>query len=149
MSRTVHHVPSRHRTLPAFWPIGRPGPWTGNEVAELRYAHAEFSRARREGRRPVPVIVVRSFTSYTYSRAMNERRYSPYERRARAALQVFRSAARTRLRAAPGGALSRWAETQDLDLDLDLDQNVDVDLVADLDLDHPPTRHRHRDLWEA
>ncbi|WP_329340373.1 hypothetical protein OG866_32910 [Streptomyces sp. NBC_00663] len=127
MSRTVHHVPSRHRILPAFWPLGLPGPWTGNAVAELRYSHAEFSRARREGRRPVPILVVRSFTSYTYSRAMNERRNSPYERRARAALQAFRSAARTHLRAAPAGALSRWAET----------------------LDHPPTRHRHRDLWEA
>lgn len=127
MSRTVHHVPSSHRTLPAYWPLGLAGPWTGNASAELRYTREEFTRARREGRRPVPSLVVRSFTSYTYSRAMNERRNSPYERRARAALQAFRSPARAHLRAAPTGVLPLWAE----------------------DLDLPPARHRHRDLWEA
>ncbi|WP_327716469.1 hypothetical protein OG381_14195 [Streptomyces sp. NBC_00490] len=127
MSRTVHHVPSRHRTLPAPWPLGLPGPWTGHALTELRYPEAELARAEREGRRPVPRLARRSFTSYTYSRAVNERRYSPYERRARAALQVFRTSARRHLRAAPAGALPLWAE----------------------DLDHPPTRHRHRDLWEA
>lgn len=127
MSRTAHHVPSRHRTLPACWPRGWRGPWTGNDVAELRYPREEFTRARSEGRRPVPRLVVRSFTSYTRTRAVNERRDTPYERRARAALQNFRTAARRHLRAAPTGALPLWAE----------------------DLDHPPVRHRHRDLWEA
>ncbi|MEU6377908.1 hypothetical protein [Streptomyces sp. NPDC046909] len=127
MSRTTHHVPSRHRTLPAYWPLGLPGPWTGNTVTELRYSHEESIRAEREGRRPVPGFVVRDFTSYTRPRAMNERYSSPYERRARAALQAFRTSAHRHLRAAPTGALLRWAE----------------------DLDHPPTRHRHRDLWEA
>lgn len=127
MSRTVHHVPSRHRALPASWPLGLPGPWTGHALDELRYPHEELSRAGREGRRPAPRLVVRSFTSYTYSRAMNECRNSPYERRARAALQTFRTSARRQLSAAPAGALLQWAD----------------------DLDHPPTRHRHRDLWEA
>ncbi len=127
MSRTAHHVPSRHRTLPAHWSLGLPGPWTGNAVTELRRPSAESTQARREGRRPVPQTVVRSFTSYTFSRAMNERPSSPYERRARAALQTFRTSALRHLRAAPTAALPLWAE----------------------DLDHPPVRHRHRDLWEA
>ncbi|MEV7884841.1 hypothetical protein ACWD3I_18630 [Streptomyces sp. NPDC002817] len=127
MSRTVHHVPNRHRTLPARWPLGLHGPWAGHTVTELRYSGEELARAARERRRPVPRLARRSFTSYTYSRAVNERRYSPYERRARAALQVFRTSARRHLRAAPTDALLLWAE----------------------DLDHPPTRHRHRDLWEA
>ncbi|MCW8380199.1 hypothetical protein [Streptomyces justiciae] len=125
MSRTTHHVPSRHRTLPAFWSLGLPGPWTGNAVPELRYTYVELTRAHREGRRPMPRRVVRSFTSYTYPRAMNDRVSSPYERRARAALQAFRSTARLELRAAPAEALLLTAE----------------------ELDHPPTRHRHRDLW--
>ncbi|MDN3020977.1 hypothetical protein [Streptomyces sp. S.PB5] len=127
MSRTAHHVPYRHRTLPAFWPLGRPGPWTGNTVEELRYSHEELNLAGREGRRPVPTLVVRNFTSYTFPRATNERPYSPYERRARAALQVFRTSARRHLRSALTGALPLWAE----------------------ELDHPPTRHRHSDLWDA
>jgi len=127
VSRTVHHVPGRHRTIPAFWGLGLQGPWTGNAVHELRYAHKELGRARRERRRPVPKRVVRSFTSYTYPRTINDRATSPYERRARAALQAFRASARLDLRAAPAEALLLWAE----------------------DLDHPPTRHRHRDLWEA
>lgn len=127
MSRTTHHVPSKHRTLPAFCPRGRSGPWTGNTVAELRYTREEFTRARREGRRPVPSLAVRTFGSYTFWRAVNERRKTPYERRARAALQNFRTSARGHLRAAPAGELLSWAE----------------------ELDHPPTRHRHRDVWEA
>ncbi|PWI19057.1 hypothetical protein DI272_36570 [Streptomyces sp. Act143] len=133
MSRTAHHVPSRHRILPAFWALGLPGPWTGHAMPELRYSHAELARARRGGRRPVPRRVVRSFTSYTYSRALNERTSSPYERRARAALQAFRAAAHRELRAAAADpaataeALPRRAE----------------------DLDHPPVRHRHRDLRDA
>ncbi|OPG01289.1 hypothetical protein B1R27_37665 [Streptomyces sp. GKU 895] len=125
MSRTAHHVPSRHRTLPAYWSLGLQGPWTGNDVPELRYTNEELARARREGRRPMPRRVVRGFTSYTYPRAMNGRVFSPYERRARAALQAFRSAARLELRAAPVEELVQWAE----------------------ELDHPPTRHRHQDLW--
>ena len=127
MSRTVHHVPNSRRTLPARWPLGLHGPWTGHTVTELRYSGAELARSAREGRRPTPRFARRSFTSYTYSRAVNERRYSPYERQARAALQGFRTAARRHLRAAPSGELLSWAEG----------------------LDHPPTRHRHRDLWEA
>jgi hypothetical protein len=127
LSRTAHHVPSRHRTLPAFWPRGLSGPWTGNTVTELRYTREEFTRTRRQGRRPVPRLVARTFTSYTFSRAVNERVDSPYERRARAALQGFRTSARRHLRAAPAGELLSWAE----------------------EVDHAPTRHRHRDLWEA
>ncbi|MFJ3668536.1 hypothetical protein ACIPSE_19040 [Streptomyces sp. NPDC090106] len=128
MARTAHHVPSRHRTLPAFWSLGLPGPWTGNAVPDLRRTHAESRRVRREGRRPVPRRVVRRFTSYTYARAVGDRSTSPYERRARAALQRFRASARLTLRAAASEeALLTCAE----------------------DLDLPPTRHRHRDLWEA
>ncbi|KOG32087.1 hypothetical protein [Streptomyces resistomycificus] len=126
MSRTVHHVPSRHRDNPA-WSRELPGPRTGHALVELRYSRAESADAVRAGRRPLPTQVVRRFAAYTYPRALNEQFSSPYESRARAALQAFRTTARNHLRAAPEGALLAAAE----------------------ELDHPPTRHRHRDLWEA
>lgn len=129
MSRTVHHVRSRHRAIPAFWSAGPPAPWTRHALTELRYSAAEMSRARREGRRPVPARVVRAFTAYTYPRAMNECFWNPYESAARAALRSFRTTARKSLRAVPPGTL--------------------LAAVEHLDLDHPPTRHRHRNLWEA
>ncbi|MGV9453361.1 hypothetical protein [Streptomyces sp. NPDC003635] len=127
MSRTVHHTPNRHRTAPAHWPLGTAGPCTAHALAELRFSHAELSRARREGRRPGPERVVRAFAAYTYPRGLGERWTSPYERRARAALQAFRVKALHHLRASSPGSLHTAAET----------------------LDHPPTRHRHRDPWEA
>ena len=127
MSRTVHHVPARHRTHPARWAAGLPGPCTAHTLAELRYSHGESARAEREGRRPVPTFVVRTFAAHTYPRALNAVLWSPYESTARAALHTFRQTARKHLRAAPPGTLLAAAE----------------------DLDHPPTRHRHRDLWEA
>jgi hypothetical protein len=127
MSRTVHHVRSRHRSVPAYWAAGLPAPRTAHTLTELRYSGAELSRARREGRRPRPTRVVRTFTSYRYARAVNQCFWNPYESQARAALRTFRSTARTHLRAAPPGDLVTAAET----------------------LDHPPTRHRHRNLWEA
>lgn len=127
MSRTVHHTPNRHRTAPAYWPHGTAGPCTAHALAELRYSRAELSRARREGRRPRPERVVRAFAAYTYPRGLGERWTSPYEKSARAALQVFQVGALHHLRATSADALLAAAET----------------------LDHPPTRHRHRDLWEA
>ncbi|GAB2956011.1 hypothetical protein [Streptomyces heilongjiangensis] len=127
MSRTVHHVRSRHRKVPAYWAAGLPAPWTAHTLTGLRYSGGELSRARREGRRPRPTRVVRAFTSYRYARAVNEHFWDPYESQARAALRAFRTAARTHLRAAPPGGLLT---------------------AADL-LDHPPTRHRHRNLGEA
>jgi hypothetical protein len=126
MSRTAHHVPSRHRTVPAPWSAGLPGPCTAHELTDLRHARAESWRARGEGRRPVPARVTRSFATYTLARALRGRIRSPYESRARASLSTFRSTARNHLRAAPPGTLLEAAEA----------------------LDHPPTRHRHRDLWE-
>ncbi|MGW4906678.1 hypothetical protein [Streptomyces sp. NPDC004270] len=126
MSRTVHHVPSRHRTGPAYWSRGLPGPCTSHVLAELRYPGGKVSRRRGAGRRPVPTLVVRSFAAYTYPRALNARPAGPYESTARAALRTFRTVARKRLRAASPDVLLRVAE----------------------ELDHPPTRHRHRDLWE-
>lgn len=129
MSRTVHHVPSRHRTVPAFWSAGLPAPWTAHALTELRYSGAESIRARREGRRAVPTRVVRTFTAYTHARAVNGCFWNTYESGARAALRTFRTAASQQLRAAPPGTLLAAAEC--------------------LDLDHPPTRHRHRNLWEA
>ncbi|MER7574690.1 hypothetical protein [Streptomyces sp. NPDC126514] len=74
MSRTVHHVPGRHRTGPPYWPEGSAGPCTRHSLGELPDVRQE-----------------------------------------------------SQLRAAPAGTLERVVET----------------------LDHPPTRHRHRDLWEA
>ncbi|WP_128377784.1 hypothetical protein [Streptomyces cavernae] len=127
MSRTVHHVPWRHRTLTAYWPQGLAGPWTAHSLVELRYSEAELRRAQRAGRRPAPALLTRTFASYTFPRAMNERFRDPYESRARAKLRAFRTAARKHLRAAPAGALRTAAE----------------------DLDHPPTRHRHRNIWEC
>jgi hypothetical protein len=123
-SRTVHHVRSRHRTLPAHWPLGTAGPCTGHELTALRYPAGESRRARRDGRRPVPALVVRRFAAYTFPRTLNQRLDTPYESSARARLQAFRTFARKRLYDATG-ALALTAE----------------------ELDHPPTRHRHRDLW--
>jgi hypothetical protein len=64
-----------------------------------------------------------------YARATNACFGNPYESAARAALRTFRRTARKRLRAVPPGTL--------------------LAAVEHLDLDHPPTRHRHRNLWEA
>ncbi|MDQ0962608.1 hypothetical protein QFZ66_006486 [Streptomyces sp. B4I13] len=125
MSRTVHHVPPRHRVEPLGLPVGGGHLVTGHRLAELRYRAADLTRARREGRRPTPVLLVRAFRAHTFPRSLNEKVDGPYERRARAALAVFRSTARNRLRAAPPGALLAEAE----------------------ELDHPPTRHRHQNLW--
>ena len=122
MSRTVHHVPARHRTHPPYWAAGLSGPCTAHTLPELRYSHAESARAEREGRRPVP-----TFVAHIYPRALNADLWSPYESTARAALHTFRQTAHKHFRAAPPGTLLTAAE----------------------DLDHPPTRHRHRDLWEA
>ncbi|WP_328870605.1 hypothetical protein OHT76_11125 [Streptomyces sp. NBC_00287] len=125
MSRTVHHVPNRHRTGPPYWPHGTAGPCTAHFLAELRYSHEELSKAAREGRRPRPKPVTPSFAAYTYPRGLGNRWTSQYESMARAALRSFRTTALKHLRAA--APLATAAET----------------------LDHPPTRHRHRDLWEA
>ncbi|MFE0673755.1 hypothetical protein [Streptomyces sp. NPDC058867] len=127
MSHTAHHVPNRHRSAPPYWPRGTAGPCTAHALVDLRHSHAETARAAREGRRPRPRPVVRSFAAYTWPRALGKRPSGPYETRARAELRAFRGAALRRLRAAPPGALHRVAE----------------------ELDHPPTRHRHRDLWES
>ncbi|MDX5568060.1 hypothetical protein PYK79_38920 [Streptomyces sp. ID05-04B] len=125
MSRTVHHVPPRHRVEPLHLPDGGGHLVTGHCLVELRYHAADLTRARRERRRPTPVLLVRAFRAHTFPRSLNARVDGPYERRARAALAVFRSTARNHLRAAPSGALLAAAE----------------------ELDHPPTRHRHMNLW--
>lgn len=125
MSRTVHHVRPRYRRHPANVSYGRARLDTGHILTELRYSEQELARSRREGRRPVPTAVVRSFVAYTFPRSLNDDVSGPYESRARAALQVFRTTARARLRAAAPGDL----------------------LVTAEELDHPPTRHRHADLW--
>ncbi|MFF4354147.1 hypothetical protein [Streptomyces sp. NPDC001530] len=127
MSRTVHHVPIRHRATPAYWSSDLPGPVTAHALTELRYSGEELTSALREGRRPTPAPLVRAFAAYTYPRALNEHVRTPYEATARADLRTFRTTARKLLRAAPPSALLDAAE----------------------DLDHPPTRHRHRNLWEC
>ncbi|SEQ53965.1 hypothetical protein SAMN04487983_100620 [Streptomyces sp. yr375] len=128
MSRTVHHIRPRHRVHPAHGvPSERLLADSGHALGELRYSAEELTRARRERRRPLPVPLVRAFRAYTYPRSLNAHIDGPYESRARAALSVFRSTARNHLRAAPPGTL----------------------LTAAVDLDHPPTRHRHRNLWEC
>ncbi|MEV4231768.1 hypothetical protein AB0J81_32765 [Streptomyces bobili] len=127
MSRTVHHIRPRHRNHhPAPWSTHWAGLRSGHRLVQLRFTREESARAPREGRRPRPVPVRSAFTAYTYPRSLNAGVDGPYESRARAALAVFRTTARNRLRAAPPGAL--------------LD-------IAD-DLDHPPTRHRHGNLWD-
>lgn len=127
MSRTVHHVRPRHRVRTDDRSSQRRGWSTGHRLGELRYSEREMARARRERRRPVPVPLVRAFRSSTFPRSLNARIDGPYESRARAALSVFRSAARNRLRAAPAGGLLSAAE----------------------ELDHPPTRHRHQNVWDC
>ncbi|MFC9290042.1 hypothetical protein [Streptomyces sp. NPDC057052] len=127
MSRTVHHIRLRHRNHhPAPGSVSRAGPRSGHRLVQLRVTFGESARARREGRRPRPVPVHRAFTAHTWPRSLNAGVGGPYESRARAALAVFRTTARNRLRAAPPGALLDAAE----------------------DLDHPPTRHRHRNIWD-
>ncbi|MFF0000292.1 hypothetical protein [Streptomyces avermitilis] len=125
MSRTVHHVPTRHRTHPAHWPTGTAGPCTAHTLTDHRYSRQELARAHRAGRRPVPTRADRSFAAYVFPRAVGAHFWSPYESAARADLRTFRTTACKLLRAAPPGTLLTAAE----------------------DLDHPPTRHRHRDLW--
>ncbi|WAZ21014.1 hypothetical protein STRCI_002167 [Streptomyces cinnabarinus] len=127
MSRTAHHTPPRHRTAPPYWPYGVTGPCTAHSLPELRYTHRELARAEREGRRPRPMPVRRSFAAYTYPRTLGTLSAGPYERRARAALQSFRRAAVKDLAAVLPGMLQDASQA----------------------LDHAPTRHRHRDLWEA
>lgn len=127
MSRTVHHVRPRHRVEPLHLPAGSRRLVTGHCLVELRYTAADLCRARCERRRPTPVPLVRAFRARTFPRSLNAQVDGPYESRARAALAVFRSTARNRLRAAPSGELLATAE----------------------ELDHPPTRHRHRNLWEC
>jgi hypothetical protein len=51
---------------------------------------------------------------------------TPYESRARAELRAFRTSAR------------KW-----------LHDATDALVLTAGELDHPPTRHRHRDLWEC
>ncbi|MEU3617899.1 hypothetical protein ABZ725_37120 [Streptomyces sp. NPDC006872] len=126
MSRTVHHVRPRHRLHPAYRPYALAGTIVGHRLSDLRYSAQELTRARRERRRPVPDPLVHAFRAHTYPRSLNEKVDGPYESRARAALSVFRSTARNRLRAAPPGALLSVAE----------------------ELDHLPTRHRHANLWD-
>ena len=70
---------------------------------------------------------MRRVAAYTFPRALNQRMDTPYESRARAELQAFRTAARKWLYDATDAAL----------------------VLAAGELDHPPTRHRHRDLWEC
>ncbi|PBC64351.1 hypothetical protein BKI49_08365 [Streptomyces sp. Tue6028] len=127
MSRTVHHVPAGRRATPPYWTAGLPGPLTAHHLTELRLSGAESARARREGRRAVPYRLVRSFAAYTYPRALDETFHTARESTARAELRAFRTAARKLLHAAPPGELLGTAQ----------------------DLDHPPTRHRHRNLWEC
>ncbi|MEV5487273.1 hypothetical protein AB0L47_04470 [Streptomyces bobili] len=127
MSRTVHHIRPRHRNHhPAPWSTHWAGLRSGHRLVQLRFTSVESARAQREGRRPRPVPVRSAFTAYTYPRSLNAGVDGPYESRARAALAVFRTTARNRLRAAPPGAL--------------------LDIAADLD--HPPTRHRHGNIWD-
>ncbi|MFD5270937.1 hypothetical protein [Streptomyces sp. NPDC058335] len=127
MSRTVHHIRPRHRNHhPAPWSTRWAGLRSGHRLVQLRVTTQESARAPREGRRPRPVPVRCAFTAHTYPRSLNAGVDGPYESRARAALAVFRTTARNRLRAAPPGALLDVAE----------------------DLVHPPTRHRHRNIWD-
>ncbi|MCM1974872.1 MULTISPECIES: hypothetical protein [unclassified Streptomyces] len=135
MSRTAHHTPPRRRAVPPYWPNGTAGPCTAHWLTDLRYSRRELARAAREGRRPRPLWVRRGFAAYVYPRTLGVRGDSPYERRARAALRAFSRAAVKDLRAAGPGRL-RAAGPGRL-----------WEAAAAFDL--PPTRHRHRDLWEA
>jgi hypothetical protein len=123
MSRTVHHVPLKHRAT-SWWPT-YPGPWTAHALTELRYSYAELHESRHVGRRPIPRRIVRGFASYEYPRARGVPVSSRAdgEATARAALRGFCTSALKGLRAA--NDLLETAE----------------------DLDHPRTRHRHGDVW--
>jgi hypothetical protein len=131
MSRTVHHVPDRHRTHRTGWSAGPSGPWTAHTLEDLRYSDAELSRSRATGRRPIPAYLVRTFAAHRYPRATGVRMWDPYEATARARLRTFRRSAHKYLYAATHAA------------------TTDALLTVAEDLDHPPTRHRHRNLWES
>ncbi|GLW01507.1 hypothetical protein Slala05_51380 [Streptomyces lavendulae subsp. lavendulae] len=76
MARTAHHTP-HHQTpygkrlreerdmLPRHQ-IGCVGPWRRIDLRDLRYAEAELALAAREGRRPRPKRIRRSFDIWHY-----------------------------------------------------------------------------------
>ncbi|WP_406001513.1 hypothetical protein [Streptomyces sp. NBC_00829] len=123
MSRTVHHIPLKHRDT--SWWSPPTGPWTAHSLVELRYPSAELEESRRVGRRPVPRRVVRAFASYTYPRAHGRTPITGQDEReasARAALRLFCTRAHKELRASS---------------------------LATEDLDFPPIRHRHGCIWDG
>ncbi|WP_251016271.1 hypothetical protein [Streptomyces sp. ISL-99] len=67
MSRTLHHVPLKHRDT-SWWSTGR-SPWSSHTLVDLRYPGTESARAHREGRHPTPACLKRTFASYAFPRA--------------------------------------------------------------------------------
>ncbi|MEW1636053.1 hypothetical protein AB0469_18480 [Streptomyces sp. NPDC093801] len=102
MSRTAHHVP-HHRTPHGIRlrslrgvPWGeypRNHPERSHTLTGLRYTPAELARAGREGRRPRPAEVGRSFAVYAYCCAWIHR-----SRYVKTAAALDERAARARLR---------------------------------------------------
>ncbi|MFD8020425.1 hypothetical protein ACFV6G_08360 [Streptomyces lavendulae] len=76
MARTAHHTP-HHQTpygkrrkeeldTQPWHPIWRAGPWRRVDLRDLRYAAAELALAEKEGRRPRPKKIRRSFDIWQY-----------------------------------------------------------------------------------
>ncbi|MFJ8042278.1 hypothetical protein ACIRBX_17415 [Kitasatospora sp. NPDC096147] len=118
MSRTVRTIPYRLRTA-------EPGPVSLARL-DLRYPHAELTRAAREGRRPVPVPTLRRLRSRHWNRLDG----STDGFTAMIATSNGRARLRARLAADRIRGLHRAGHSVD---------GADV----------PPARHRRDALWHA
>jgi len=76
MSRTVHHVPERHR----YRAVDGDGYWSRHQISDLRYSQLVLLEAERRGRRPCPGESVRIRRFYKWPRATNDHGYE-YHRR--------------------------------------------------------------------
>ncbi|MGW1882622.1 hypothetical protein [Streptomyces sp. NPDC001970] len=123
MSRTAHHIPSRHDDLGRTWEERhRARAIRALALSSLRYDRREETLAGAEGRRARPQLVRTGFAIYTYDRAHRSARTGF------AANRAERSARRSvRLRCAEIRRTHRAGGATDLDV--------------------PQTRHRHGALW--
>ncbi len=78
MSRTVHHVPCRHRRSCWFDAASRSF-WSAHRITDLRYSGLATAKGSRLGRRPIPVLSEHAFVAYQYPRSTNSRAWSAYQ----------------------------------------------------------------------
>jgi hypothetical protein len=129
MSRTIHHVPYKHRSG-LVEDLGRERwftwPRTAHLIRALRYSAAVERAAEQGGFRVRPVPVTRRLEAYDYRRTYGDRSIAidatTRERALRAATRVAARRAVQLLRVTPDAAL---------------------------DVDFPDPRHRRGALWDA